>query len=383
MPGIRFVCSLVLAVSLPVASTAQPPQPPRPATSQDAAELARGWQLLAEGRAADAAKVAADVLAASPRHAAAFSLAIEAALATGGTPAALTLYERWLGERRLEEPGALRAIAVARLRATAVDVQDSATRIAALQALARDGDRSARQQLETLRAAGGIVAERAMAASGDATAVKRLASALETSGAAEGVLALEALGASGSREAAPAIAARLTDERSEIRGAAAEALGRMGATDYGGALRELLNDRSFYVRLKAAGALARLGDDSGAAAARELAAHESPTVRLAAAEAMAAQPTDEWKNLVRSLLADSNPEVRMGAARLLAPYDPDAAFAALDALGAHENPVVRQLAVRATGEIETSDLTVLRRLLKADAPLVRVRAAARVLALTR
>ena len=47
------------------------------------------------------------------------------------------------------------------------------------------------------------------------------------------------------------------------------------------------------------------------------------------------------------------------------------------------NPVMRDLAARALGQIETSDLTLLRRLLKTSDPAGRVRAAARVLAITR
>ena len=41
------------------------------------------------------------------------------------------------------------------------------------------------------------------------------------------------------------------------------------------------------------------------------------------------------------------------------------------------------LAARATGDIETTDMTVLRRLLKNTYPLGKVRAATRVLAITR
>ena len=349
----------------------------------DAAELARGWQLLAQARASDAAKVAATVLSAQPRSSAALSLALEAAVVSGGSAGALPVYERWLGKRVLEEPGALRTIALAVLREAARDQPGAAARTAALQALALDGDAQARSELESLRGAGGLVATRVLATAGDEDAIKELVSGLERAGAAEGVLALEALGQSGSATAAPAIAARLGDQRSEIRGAAAEALGGLGATDQVPALRALLADRSFYVRLKAAGALARIGDESGVAAAREFMTHESAGVRLAAAEAMAPRPTDEWKALVRGLLSAEEAEVQIGAARLLAPHDPEAAFAVLHGFASHENPVVRQLAERAAGEIDTRDLTVLRRMLKTTYPIGRVRAAARVLAVTR
>jgi HEAT repeat protein len=106
-------------------------------------------------------------------------------------------------------------------------------------------------------------------------------------------------------------------------------------------------------------------------------------VRLAAAEAMSAQPTDEWRALVRSLLSVPEVEVQIGAARLIGPHDPDAAFSVLESLASSENPVQRELAARATGDIETTDMTVLRRLLKNTYPLGKVRAATRVLAITR
>lgn len=377
-----FAVSILVLVAVGEVNAQQRPSSPRAPQSTETAELARGWQLLAQGRPAEAAKVAATLLSASPRSAPAMTLGLEASVATGGSAAAMTFYERWLGQRRVEEPAALRRIAIAALREVAADEKNVA-RPVALQALARDGDAQARHALEALRGTAGDVSTRALAAAGDPAAVKDLTSSLQGAGGAEGVLALEALGTSGSSDAVAAIADQLRDERSEIRGAAAEALGRLGATGQVGALRELLNDRNTYVRLKAAGALTRLGDESGAIAAREFMTHESAGVRLAAAEAMAAQPTEEWRGLVRSLLSAPEVEVQIGAARLIGPYDPDAAFTVLEGLASSENPVVRELAARATGDIETTDMTVLRRLLKNAYPLGKVRAAARVLAITR
>lgn len=374
---------VALSLTYVVASPALAEQRGARAATGETADLARGWQLLSDGRPRDAAKVASQVLATNPRSGAGLSLAIEATVATGGSSTALESYEQWLGKRTIEEPAALRRIARALLDETVADTRPSAARTVAVVALARDGDQRAARELESLRASGDDFTHRALAAAGDATAVAALATGLEKAGGAEGVRALDALGASGDRSAAAQIAARLSDERSEIRAAAAEALGRLNAADYANALRELLNDRNTHVRLKAAGALVRLGDESGVSAAASFNTHEMPSVRLAAAEALAPRPTEEWKAQVRTLLSSDNAEVRIGAARLLAPYDPDAAFAALAAFDTSENPALRQLAERVSGEIDTTDLTVLRHLLRRADALGKVRAAARVLAVTR
>ena len=374
---------VALSLTYVVASPTLAQQRGARSATGETADLARGWQLLSDGRPRDAAKVASQVLATNPRSGAGLSLAIEATVATSGSSTALGSYEQWLGKRTIEEPAALRRIARALLDETVAETRPSPARTVAVVALARDGDQRAARELESLRASGDDFTDRALAAAGDATAVAALASRLETAGGAEGLRALDALGASGDRSAAAQIAARLSDERTEIRAAAAEALGRLNAADYANALRELLNDRNTYVRIKAAGALVRLGDESGVSAAASFNTHEMPSVRLAAAEALAPRPTEEWKAQVRNLLSSDNAEVRIGAARLLAPYDPDAAFAALAAFNTSENPALRQLAERASGEIDTTDLTVLRHLLRRADALGKVRAAARVLAVTR
>ena len=377
-----LLISSLVSITVAGAAAQQRGAKPTPVASETA-DLARGWQLLVDGRPRDAAKIAATVLSSNPRSGAALSLSIETSVVTGGSAAALSTYEQWLGKRTLEEPAAVRRIARALLDEAGSASGRSVARTAALVALAREGDQRATRELESLRTEGGEVTDRTLAAAGDEAAVKSLVSSLETAGGAQGMLALEALGASGATAASAAIAARLSDDRSEIRAAAADALGQLHAAEYAGALRDLLNDRNTYVRIKAAGALARLGDESGITAAQAFSTHEMPAVRLAAAEALASRPTEEWLTQVRSLLASDNPEVRIGAAKLLAPHDPDAAFATLAAFTASENPVFRQLAERASGDIETTDLTVLRRLLARADTFGKVKAAARVLAVTR
>ena len=106
-------------------------------------------------------------------------------------------------------------------------------------------------------------------------------------------------------------------------------------------------------------------------------------MKLLAAEGMAVRPDAAWLALVKELAASPNPQISVGAARLLGPHDPELARAVLEPLMASENGAIRELASQALGEAITSDLTLLRRLLRSPARLTRIRAAVRVLALTR
>lgn len=353
----------------------------QPAGEREAADLAAGWALLAKGQAAPAAKRAAQLLAERPRSVAALSLAVEAALVETGPAAGLAQYERWLGQRTLEEPGVLRRIATAALGAHSEPGPDAAVRVEALRALAADGDRQATAALSKMTPAGDPAATRARAAAGDAVAVETLVA--EMAKAEVDVRAIYALGTSGSKQPIPALIDRLTDQRPSVRRAAVDALAALGGAEVIARLQPMLSDADSSVRLTAAGALYRLGDDSGLPLLQGLLAEPSAQMQLAAAEAMAARPDEQWRNRVRELTANDNPEVRVRAARLIAAHDPALARSVLDALASHDNPVIRELTESARGDVATSDLGALRQLLGSPVPLTVVRAAARVLVMTR
>src|SRR6186997_325858 len=76
--------------------------PDRAAAPTDAALLATGWNAVATGQHAAAARSAAQVLARSPWNHAALSLQIEALAQTDGMKA-LDAYEAWLGQRSVED----------------------------------------------------------------------------------------------------------------------------------------------------------------------------------------------------------------------------------------------------------------------------------------
>jgi len=137
------------------------------------------------------------------------------------------------------------------------------------------------------------------------------------------------------------------------------------------------------VKLKAAGALFRMNDSSGLALLTELTQSEHAAIRIAAARELASQPDVAWQALVRNLISDPDPVVRLEAAKLIAPYDQALAKQVVDALMQDGNIAVRQAASGAMVEGIAADFPTLRRLLRSGDILIRVRAAARILELTR
>jgi len=362
----------------PVARPA--PRQPGAIAAEVAIQITNGWALLTEGRPAEAAAKADQVLVADPRSLAALELAIEASLARGGALAGLDRYERWLGQRTLEEPAVLSRIGLAMLHEETAQRQDVPARTEALIALANEGDRAAQAELQ--QGGSGPTSTRALASAGDGRAVKKLIAQLD-GGSPAPDRDIEALGDSGNPAAVGPIVRYLGDSRDEVRGAAAQALGKLGDRRVIAQISPLVSDRSSFVRIRAAGALERLGDNSGLPMLQQLIADESPAVRLAAAQAMSNGPDTSWLTVVRQLASDPNPEIRAGAAHLLAPHDPELSLKVLESLAADENPAIRDLASRAVGDVVTSDLTTLRRLFRTSQRLTRVRTAVRVLALTR
>ena len=362
-------------------STQAAPRLAAAVTVEDAAVLANGWALLADGKPADALARALVILQKEPRSIAGLDLAVEADLANHGGAAGLAQYEHWLAGRPIEEAGVLRRIARALLFEIALQQGDQPARVAALRGLAADGDADARRQISTV-AAQTTIPPGSRAALGDQNAVRSLLAQLDQAGPGQ-VVTIDALGESRSPLAVPALVIRLRDPRQEIRAAAAGALGKIGDADQVSQLMPLLSDTSLRVRVSAAGALLELGDSSGAPALETLMTDESPSTRLMAAQALASHPDGSWSAVVRELASSDDPEVRAGAARLLAPHDPAFARAVLNGLATDDNPAIRDLAALNLGDVVSSDLTELRDMLKSDSLLTRAKAGAQVLAVTR
>lgn len=386
----RYSVALALGVAMVGGTASAQPQPRRQASARpsvaisvaEATELTNGWALLAEGLFDRAAAKAAHVLAAYPRSGAALHLALEAQLARNGAAAALDQYERWLAARTIEEPAPLRRVASAMLREAATLQGDPAARIEALRALADDGDAHAARELAQVASRGVSAEARAVVRTGDERAVDTLLVELNT-GPGNPARTIESLGASGSKRAIAPLVERLKDPRQEVRGAVVDALGKLGDADTAAVITPLLADTSLHVRVRAAGALLRLGDYSGLPILEEQMTNPSPAMRLDAAEALASRPDSAWLGLVTELAGDPDPEIRAAAGRLMAPHDPAMARGVLGSLTSDESPAIRELAARGLAEAMPDDLPGLRRLMRNNHALARVRAAARVLALTR
>lgn len=349
--------------------------------SPDPTLLARGWAALAKGDLANAGKLANDAQQAAPGSAAALALAVEVELRRGGVRGALAGYEKWLGNRKVDEAYVLRRIAEALLR-DAARPENAGVRLEALKALAADGDATAVQLLADQAAQGSAAEARLLASLGDERGVRALIAQLQSYPSGKAPI-VNALVDSRSQLAVPALVQLLGDMREEHRVLGAEALGRLGAREAVNRLKPLLQDPSFAVRVAAAGALYRLEDSSGMPLLYKVLNSEHATVRLAAAEAMANGQDQTWLGAARELVRDPDPAVRLGAARLLAPYEREVAAATLAQLQQDGNLAIREEAGRIVARHIAGDFATLRGLLRSADPMTAVRAADRILELTR
>jgi HEAT repeat protein len=339
--------------------------PVKPAPASEATAIARGWALLADGRAAQASQLAADLLKQFPRSVAVATLFVDSEIARGGSAAGLAAYERWLERRTLEDGYLLRRVSRSVLRNLLRDT-NPAVRADAAAALKDDGDRAAADAVPA------PVPE----------SVETLLARMEQPGPAR-PRAVAELGRSRDPRAVPALVAALGDDDMIVRAAAAEALGTLDATESISRLHALLADPALSVQLAAAKALQALNDRRGAEWLRKLASSEHAAIRLEGVRALKNEAGPEWEATVRALTADANPAVRRSAAELIAPFDPALAEATLKTLLDDPNPAIRQVARTSFISSVATDLTTLRGFLRHEDAFARLGAAARILQLTR
>lgn len=356
--------------------------PPAAMPVEEASALASGWVLLAEGKAREAAAFATEILARHPNSAHAIGFAIEADIAARGPRAALARYEGWLAAGP-EEPGLVRRIARAILHEWGRQTGDPALRVEALEALTTAGEPGAHAALVSAANDGGIVELGALAALGDENAVRALVDWTQAEGS-QRHRAIEALGRSRSPLAVAPLANLLGTGRDEHRVAAAAALGKLGQQSAIEPLKGALNDPRPAVRIEAAGALYALGDFTGYDLLTPLLADPNAQVRLSGVALLASRPDSAWAlEAERVMRSAEDPYVRLEAAKLLAPFNPDAARPVIRSLLNDPNPAVRDAAGPALAEVLPDDLTALRQLLNEPGGHIKVRAAARILDLTR
>ncbi len=379
----------VLAAALLAAATAA-----APATAQEAAPgaiaraeataFAEGWAALTRGDIAAASSVATQVLRDYPRNPSSIAFAVEVAIVAQGWRGGLDAYDQWVSGRPVEHFYALRRVA----RAVLFDALSSSANIRlkldVADALGRDGDPDVAvwvQRLAEQQAASAQPDTRTLAAAGDARAVASIAAALQND--PRPVDSITALGRSRNPSAVAPLIAMLGSPRAEVRAAAATALGDLGATNASPQLRRVLDDPQLLPRMAAAGSLVKLGDSAAMTQIHEWFRSDVADVRLKAAEFTSVNPDATWQTHVRQLLQDPDPMVRIGAARLLGKHDPGAAMWALQSLANDENLAIREEAQRVLPEAIGGDFAELRRYLRAADADTRVRAALRIVELTR
>jgi HEAT repeat protein len=373
-----LLCAAILVVTL--AATRGPLR--AQATTEMTGVLAAGWSALDKGRADEAATVASPALDRDPQNTAIATLLVAAELTRSGSAAGLNAYSRWLGTRTLENPYLLSPIAMQVLREVARQptVADEIKR-QAYQALADAGDISALSELGALAQRGDLTSRAVLAARGSQDAAQTLITDLQNMPGDKGRF-IKALTEARNPAAIAPLTDLLKDQNSINRAAAADALGKLGATTAIPQLRALLNAPEFDVRFSAAAALYRLKDRSGESLFQGMLTSEHTALRAKALEAKSVDPDARWQSDVRSLLGDPDPQVRMMAASLIAPYDPEAARLVLQGLMLDNNIAIQELASQTWTDV-VRDVATIRPLLRSGDPLTRVKAARRLLELTR
>jgi HEAT repeat protein len=378
--------SLLAAIALAFRLGADPTSGAlRPQASQDAPEtvaVAEAARMLVQGNLEGASALASRLYTQYPKSPAVASLVVQTTVPRNGALSALTFYERWLPPDGQEQPEIVRFLALSFLREAARDVVQSAARLQALDLLTREGDQETILKLQSTPDAALTMAETSLlAARGDERAVRRLVDQLQNP-IGNKRAAIAALGRTHLRSAVTPLAAATTDPDPVIRLTVAQALGTLGLPEGIPSLKPLLNDPVFTVHLAAATALVELKDDSGLPWLREVQKNPAAGNRLAGLSAMKSRPDAQWLAAVRDLTTDSDPEIRREAAGLLAPHDPDAARTVLKSLMSDPNPAERLAAQESLVDVD-DNLSTVRSYLHSPDTLVRVRAAARLLELTR
>lgn len=379
----RVFLSLILLVmaGFSVVVSGQQPQAAPAAGSEEAVLVSRGWKMLSDGDAAQAASHASAILTAYPRSVAALALLVEAEIVRAGTLAGLDAYERWLGTRRIEDGYVIRIVALSSLRDASAS-SDLGLRIEALKALAADGDAGALALLNNPANGERSPEVLALASIGQERGVRALIAQIGTGFGTTRMI--DALGQSRSPLAIAPLMKLLTNESADFRSAAAAALGRLGAKEAVTAIAPLMSESQPYpVRFAAAAALHRLADAQGTAFLRSTLASTHETMRAAAVEELASVPDDtSWVAHAEALIASRDPQIRLQAASLLARRDAARARAVLENLLADQNPSIREEASYALASLVSSDFVALRRALRGDTRS-RILASNRVLEMTR
>jgi HEAT repeat protein len=256
----------------------------------------------------------------------------------------------------------------------------------ALLALVEDGEPAAREILTRMAQSGGETGLRSASRLQDPSAIAQIAQRMSAT-KGDKRRDIDLLAATKSPLAIPHLVATLADRQPEFgppnRAAAAMALGDFTGPNIADALMPLLKDESGPVRTAAAASLLKHGNFAGLSLLEDLAARPETSFRRAAARFLAPRPDERWMGLVRGLLVDPDSLARLEGAELIAPHDPAAARQTLMELANDPNPAIREDVEMARAGLPNATLTELRSLMREGKGRARVKAAAKVLEITR
>jgi HEAT repeat protein len=372
------VCSLGTLVEAQV--------PARQAPPPTASDVRRA---LAEGRTADAARLADALVRSAPKSRDAAEIQIQIFVRLEDVPRALAGYDRYVAAVGRPDGALLGPIALQQLRITAANaVDDPRLAVEALERLARAGDPTGKARLQqmSIDEAGttkGILADGALARLGDDSAAARLSALVSSeSFRNKGALA-EELARIGSKASVADLRALLQDSDPYTRITAMTALGNLGDKESIPVIRGMLSDDYPPVRSYAALTLKRLGDTEGNEAVARMMTSPAGDVRLEALAADRTLPGADRRTEVRALLADPSPLTQIKAAQAIAADDPETARSVLARVAGDPDVTTRRAAARALEALKPADLGLFRRLLADPSDWVRVYAAGGILAALR
>lgn len=378
--------------STPPASKPQPGKPlPPPMNPADqsgpdfgpasVAKLAR--QALEAGKVEDAIALADRVLVRLPGRADVAQVKIEALFAAHKPDDALAVYETFAKANQGKDDPAILAVMGRAVLKQIADTPNDLAAPAALGALARAGDKPARQKLVTMSqsttdASSAALATEVLARLGDPKAIDALVKLASSESPNRSAGALKTLGELRERRAAPVVVAALASPNVLVKLMAINAAGRLKAVDAKPALEKTLKDSPYALRLQAAGALFALGDKAGLEPLQQALASEYPDARLGAAASLAEAGDRSWRASITPILTNQDGLLRFKAAELLLATDHAAAIDVLDKGATDPNPTIRAEVARIVADDPRADLALVRRFLKDQSAWARLYAASRL-----
>ena len=143
--------------------------------AQDHSSVAQGWSAFESGRYKEAAAAADATLQRRPHDHAAVVLKIRALARSADIEAALAAYDAWSAAHRVQDLHLLGIAAEALLQQIGENAPEARQRVAALEALAERGDKTAAEAVARLGQSAGIEGQVVLARLGDASAAEAVA----------------------------------------------------------------------------------------------------------------------------------------------------------------------------------------------------------------